>query len=515
MQAKIWNYLSNAGVNNEHQPSAARYIILTNRFGMICGLISLFILLLVLISLGDSGWNITRSLILISVFLFFGVVVLNARGYYNLAKWLISWLPTVVAIVISIADKIYLAETISIKDFFIYRFLIMSTSIIPLLVFTTADKKVLFFNLLPSFVGTVFFEHIHSLFGVSLGQFGLNDPHFYLLDVFAALGYFAMVGFLINQRFVADQFERRLYRQQSTFEQKNKELRQKNSYIKDQNREMNAQSEKLQEANNALLDAKETIEKQKHQLEDQNRNLEALIEQNTKDLSRVNEELIVNNNELRQFSHTLSHNLKSPVATFQGLLNLVDINSMTAENKELFTYLNNSVDAMQTVFSDMNEMLELRKKLYISTEPVNLQREIDSLHNNFYLDLQRNNIHFESKCNSVEDINTNGKRLNGILYQLISNAIKFRSEKRDPQLKVTLNGNDKYHSIRVWDNGIGIDLEKYKNKLFYPYQKFHRRTAGKGLGLYLVKLQTESLGGMVNLKSEPDQFTEVEILLKK
>ena len=78
-----------------------------------------------------------------------------------------------------------------------------------------------------------------------------------------------------------------------------------------------------------------------------------------------------------------------------------------------------------------------------------------------------------------------------------------------------MNGDKNYHAIRVRDNGTGIDLQKYQSKIFYPYQKFHRGIAGKGLGLYLVKLQTEALGGKVNIKSFPDEFTEVEILLQK
>jgi signal transduction histidine kinase len=67
----------------------------------------------------------------------------------------------------------------------------------------------------------------------------------------------------------------------------------------------------------------------------------------------------------------------------------------------------------------------------------------------------------------------------------------------------------------VRDNGLGIDMKKYAAKLFFPYQQFHNQSSGKGLGLYLVKLQAESLGGNVNLSSEPDNFTEVEVKLKK
>ena len=160
-------------------------------------------------------------------------------------------------------------------------------------------------------------------------------------------------------------------------------------------------------------------------------------------------------------------------------------------------------------------MLELRKQLYTSNDNINVQKEIDDLHSHFYHELRRNNISFNCNCNGVENLFTNEKRLNGILFQLISNSIKFRSSKRNPEIILTLNGNDEYHSIKIRDNGLGIDLNKYGSKLFYPYQKFHEGIAGKGLGLYLVKLQAESLGGKVNISSKLDEFTEVEVLLKK
>jgi signal transduction histidine kinase len=78
-----------------------------------------------------------------------------------------------------------------------------------------------------------------------------------------------------------------------------------------------------------------------------------------------------------------------------------------------------------------------------------------------------------------------------------------------------MKANGVYNSFIVRDNGVGINMEKYAEKLFFPYQKFHHQTSGKGLGLYIVKLQTESLGGTISLKSEPDSFTEIEVKLRK
>jgi C4-dicarboxylate-specific signal transduction histidine kinase len=363
------------------------------------------------------------------------------------------------------------------------------------LIFSTRQIGLILISIIPSFICLVFFDFIHRPFGISFHQFGYDEPNFFILDVMIASASLTVIGFLLNQRKISDKFESALHEKQELLEEKNKELSHMNAFINEQNAEMNAQSEKLVKSHNALLQASRTIEKQKKLLEEQNLALEVQVKEKTKDLSMINEELLIRNNELRQFSHTLSHSLKSPVATFQGLLNLVDTNDLNDANKELHRYLNDSVNKMQEVFTDMNQMLEIRNKLYSSIEEVNLQKMIDELHNHFYLELNSNNIDFRYNFNGCTTIKTNEKQLASILYQLISNAIKFRAETRKPEINIQLNGNGSYHNLIVRDNGLGIDMQKYSGKLFFPYQQFHRQGCGKGLGAISSEAPYRVLGG--------------------
>jgi signal transduction histidine kinase len=515
MLATFWEKLSYSGINNKLRSSDMRYVVLVNRIGMIAGIIFLLSFILNIIEKQRSELIFTHYLLLVSGVIFFGVTMLNRLGYFQLAKLTICWLPAIILLYISITSKLTQPEVITVKDFFSYRFFLMATTIIPILIFSTRRLPMLLFHLIPSFVGTVFYDLIHMPFGVNFTQFGYWDPYNYIIDIMVGFAYLAFVGFLLNQRMVSDRFENELQEKQDKLREKNKELSHKNAFINEQNYEMNAQSEKLMESHEALLEAHHTIEQQKKLLERQNLTLEAQVREKTIDLSMVNEELLIRNNELRQFSHTLSHNLKSPVATFQGLLNLIDVNDLNDSNKELLRYLNESVNKMQEVFSDMNEMLEIRNKLYNSVEEVNLQEMMDGLHNDFYPELSRNNIRFRYNFNGLQSIRTNERQINSILFHLISNSIKFRSEKRSSEIDIQMKANGVYNSFIVRDNGVGINMEKYAEKLFFPYQKFHHQTSGKGLGLYIVKLQTESLGGTISLKSEPDSFTEIEVKLRK
>ena len=101
--------------------------------------------------------------------------------------------------------------------------------------------------------------------------------------------------------------------------------------------------------------------------------------------------------------------------------------------------------------------------------------------------------------------------IESIIYNLVSNALKYRSETRTSKIDISFFSNENYWEIRVKDNGLGIDLEKYKDKLFGLYKRFHTHIEGKGMGLYLVKVQVESLGGEVDVDSIENEWTAFTI----
>lgn len=105
--------------------------------------------------------------------------------------------------------------------------------------------------------------------------------------------------------------------------------------------------------------------------------------------------------------------------------------------------------------------------------------------------------------------------VNSILYNLISNAIKYRSADRQPVVEISSREENRFYVIDIKDNGLGIDLNQNKESLFKLYKRFHFHTEGKGLGLYLVKLQCEALGGSVEIESEMNRYTRFIVRLQK
>ena len=112
-------------------------------------------------------------------------------------------------------------------------------------------------------------------------------------------------------------------------------------------------------------------------------------------------------------------------------------------------------------------------------------------------------------------INFNRAYLESIFLNLLTNAIKYRSDNRKLSLKVTMQEYESKTVVTFQDNGIGIDLEKCRSKVFGLYQRFHNYPDSKGLGLYLVKSQIEALGGNIEIESVVDTGTTFTLTFNK
>jgi len=100
-----------------------------------------------------------------------------------------------------------------------------------------------------------------------------------------------------------------------------------------------------------------------------------------------------------------------------------------------------------------------------------------------------------------------------IFYNLISNALQYRSPERTPLIEITSSQDDRYFMLTVKDNGLGIDLKRHGENVFKIYKRFHPHIEGKGLGLYLVKMQAELLNGRIEVASQVNGFTEFNLFI--
>ena len=127
------------------------------------------------------------------------------------------------------------------------------------------------------------------------------------------------------------------------------------------------------------------------------------------------------------------------------------------------------------------------------------------------------------KINEVEIVNEidsectimyNAAYLQSVLYNIISNAIRYRHSDRKPKIIIRLDREDDFTILTIKDNGIGIDLKRNGKKLFGMYKTFTTKPDSRGLGLFITKNQIDAMGGIIKVESELNIGTTFKIYIK-
>ena len=235
-----------------------------------------------------------------------------------------------------------------------------------------------------------------------------------------------------------------------------------------------------------------------------------------KEKEQLIRELTQNNKDLKQFSYITSHNLRAPLSNLTGLLNLIEeIPVDNPELKEILNGFSKSTHLLNETINDLVKVVIIKDNPSIQKEEVLIKDVFENVFNqlSFLISLHKPILKIELE--KVTILNINRAYLESILLNLFTNAIKYRSPKRTLRVFVSSKEVGENIILIFKDNGIGIDLERNGDKIFGLYQRFHNHPDSKGLGLYLVKSQVESMGGTINVESEVDKGTTFTITFKK
>lgn len=301
----------------------------------------------------------------------------------------------------------------------------------------------------------------------------------------------------------------------------NEEISTQNDRILLQNQEMSDKQQLIEEKNKALqmhnneLDkAKLLIEKQQKQLEMRNHELSKEIVSQNEALKQTNLELVHQINKLEQFGYIISHNLRAPTARLLGLGSLIE-NVSGSEREKVIQLMIKSSRELHEVIDDMGRVLLVQKPGSKILENVKLAECFEKVKTVLADEIEHTQAEIITDFSALPELTTLPLYIESILYNLISNAIKYHKKNIPPQVQVYSSQNEEFNLLKVKDNGMGLDLERDGDKIFGLYKRFHLHVEGKGLGLYLVKAQVEALGGSIYINSELGKYTEFTIAFKR
>lgn len=224
------------------------------------------------------------------------------------------------------------------------------------------------------------------------------------------------------------------------------------------------------------------------------------------------EELTQRNKDLEQFAHIVSHNLRAPVANIIGLTHLIrlaDADSQTREQS--ISGLAISAQRLDDMIKDLNKVLQAKRGMNEHKMVVSFHSLVENISDSIQMQIGQAEATINTDFSAVAEMYTIKNYLHSVFYNLISNSIKYRRPSVRPVIEIASHVQGGKTVLTFKDNGIGIDLDKHREHVFGLYKRFHHNVEGKGLGMYMVKTQVESLGGRVAIDSTVNEGTEITI----
>ncbi len=225
---------------------------------------------------------------------------------------------------------------------------------------------------------------------------------------------------------------------------------------------------------------------------------------------KITEDLLQRNKVLEQFTYIISHNLRAPVANIIGLSALSSAMEIGDDHAgEIISNIGRSANKLDEVISDLNQVLQVRNQTFTeNTGLVLLPALIDDIKFSLRKVIEIEQVSIICDFGKYCELVSLRSFMYSIFHNLIQNSIKYRRPAINPVINIKARADDDTMTVIYTDNGRGIDTSKYANELFGLYKRFDTSVEGKGMGLFMVKMQMESLGGNISIESALDSGTQ-------
>jgi signal transduction histidine kinase len=211
-----------------------------------------------------------------------------------------------------------------------------------------------------------------------------------------------------------------------------------------------------------------------------------------------NDQLQKANAELDRFVYSASHDLKAPLSSLLGLIEIAQLDQKGSEQ-----YLS----MMKTKIHDMEDFIKeiisysRNARMDIKKQPVNLKKTVEEIADALIYSAGVTDVKIENLIAEDMIVETDLMRLKVVLSNLIDNSLKYCDVKKArPYIRIEAMGDDDETTIIVKDNGVGID-PMYIDKIFNMFYRAHEKSKGSGLGLYIVKETLNKINGHISVES--------------
>lgn len=232
-----------------------------------------------------------------------------------------------------------------------------------------------------------------------------------------------------------------------------------------------------------------------------------------KALRDANRDLKKTNDELDRFVYSVSHDLRAPLASLTGLIELTQSETVDPELLEYLVMMKQSVRKLDGFILDILDYSK-NSRLSINKEEIDFDEMLEETVANLkFMSDEKADVAIRWTVSGETDIYSDGSRLRMVFSNLISNAVRyFNVRETNSFVEISIEQTKKEAFIKIADNGIGID-PKFHDKIFDMFYRVSNKSVGSGLGLYIVKEAIEKMQGSIEFSSKPGVGTEFRITL--
>ena len=192
------------------------------------------------------------------------------------------------------------------------------------------------------------------------------------------------------------------------------------------------------------------------------------------------------NTRLQNFAYIVSHNLRSHTGNLKFMVNLFEESDSEDERTEVFAHIKSISNSLTTTIEHLNEIVKIHTEIDKEKQVLEFEEVFKMVMGVLQGNIESTNAKIEydfTKCPMISYIPA---YLESILQNLLTNALKYRHPDRRPEIFVRTVKDHSHVYMTFEDNGIGIDLERYGDKVFGMYKTFHQNSDAKGIGLFIT-----------------------------
>jgi signal transduction histidine kinase len=286
-------------------------------------------------------------------------------------------------------------------------------------------------------------------------------------------------------------------------------LKEMNEHLMGLNTELTNQHEEIHVQAELIYTQNQDLQLAYKDIKDINENLERIIEQRTQTLHYTNEQLNTINSELDTFLYHSSHDLRRPLTTLMGLVEVGKLQMSKPSSLQLLNYIYTTVKDMDRMLQKLINISEINGD-YSNFRRIDFKDIIAKVVDNFTDVVSTKNISVYQEIEPFIHWESYVEIVASIIFNLFENAVIFANN-QEPFIKISAKQDAKNVYIEITDNGIGID-QAYQSRIFNMFFRASEKSIGNGLGLYVAKKAVEKLNGNIEFVSKSHQGAKFTVI---